>query len=153
MMDLMSTLAHGFGMHDAALALVRVGTGTFFAISGYHKLFNAERHAGLVATLTKHKVPAVKFNQWWVPGWELVAGASLALGFLTAFSAAVLAIICIVACALEARSRVAEYKPIDKADALDDYLYLPEVLYLLLLGVSLLAGTGRYSVDAFLFPL
>lgn len=152
-MDIMTIAAHGFGAHDAALALVRVAVGSFFAISGWHKLTNPERHAHLVETLQKDKVPAIGFNQWWVPSWELTAGIWLAIGFLTAFSASVLMVICLVACFAEAPKRVAEYQPIDKADVVDDYLYLPEVLYLVMLGVSILAGTGKYSVDALLFPL
>jgi hypothetical protein len=34
----------------AALTLNRVAIGVFFAISGYHKLFNAARHATLTST-------------------------------------------------------------------------------------------------------
>ena len=34
-----------------ALTLNRVALGVFFAISGYHKLFNASRHAALTRTL------------------------------------------------------------------------------------------------------
>lgn len=153
MNGLLTLAAHGFGLHDLALAVVRVAVGSFFAISGYHKLFNTTRHSGLVRTLTKDRVPAVPFMQWWVPGWEFVAGIMLAVGLLTAFSASVLAIICIVACVCEASERVEQYQPIDAADTIDDYLYLPEVLYLVMLAVTILAGTGRYSVDAFLFPL
>lgn len=152
-MDLLTIAAHGFGLHDVALALVRVAVGLFFAISGYHKLFNKARHARLVQTLTADKVPAVWFNQWWVPGWEFLAGSMLAVGLLTAFSAGVLAIICMVACLCEAKERVASYGPIDLADTIDDFLYLPEVLYLVMLAVSIFAGTGRYSLDAVLFPI
>jgi putative oxidoreductase len=152
-MDYLTIAAHGLGLHDLALALIRVAVGAFFAISGFHKLFNKERHARLVQTLASDKVPFVKFNQWWVPAWEFTAGVTLAVGLLTAFSAGVLAVICLVACLCEAKERVAAYHPIDAADTLDDYLYLPEVLYLLMLGVTLLAGTGKYSIDALLFPL
>lgn len=153
MEQILIVAAHGFGLHDVALAAVRAAVGVFFAISGFHKLFNKERHARLVRTLQVNNVPAVWFNQWWVPGWELVSGLMLAVGFLTAFSAGVLAIICIVACFCEAREKVAKYQPINLADTIDDYLYLPEVLYLVMLAVSVLAGTGKYSVDAVLFPL
>lgn len=152
-MDLLTIAAHGFGLHDVALALVRIAVGVFFAISGFHKLFNKIRHQHLVQTLIADNVPAVRFNQWWVPGWEFVAGSMLAVGLLTAFSASVLAIVCIVACICEARERVAKYQPIDMADTIDDYLYLPEVLYLVMLAVSIFAGTGKYSLDAILFPL
>ena len=44
--------------------------------------------------------------------------------------------------------RIADWRPIDKADFLDDILYLPEVLYALLLLSVILAGPGPFSVDA-----
>lgn len=150
-MDL-SFVAHGLGAHDLALALTRIGVGTFFTISGYHKLVNTERHQRLFRTLVADKVPFPTFNQWWVPCWELIAGLWLAIGFVTAFSAGVLIIICLVATACEACAKVESYNPIDWADRLDDWLYLPEVLYVFLLAVNMLAGGGAYSIDAVLFP-
>lgn len=153
MIELSSIAAHGLAAIDAdmgkdvALAVVRVGTGAFFACSGWNKLVNAERHAKLVETFKADKVPFVSFNQWWVPGWELTAGTFLALGLYSAFAASVLFIICAVACFCEASKRVAEYKPINWGDKLADYLYLPEVLYLLLLAVNILAGTGRFALQ------
>lgn len=147
------TASHGFGLHDLGLAVVRVAVGVFFAISGYHKLFNRDRHARLVGTLISNKIPCVGFMCWWVPFWEFVGGLMLAVGLLTAFSAGVLLIICLVACRVEAPKKVAAFHPIDRADVLDDYLYLPEVLYIVMLLVTLLAGTGAYSVDALIWPL
>lgn len=133
----------GLGLTEVALGLQRVGLGTFFALSGYHKLTNKARHQRLVATLVKDKVPGVWFNQWWVPAWEFVGGFSLAIGFLPAFSATVLLVICVVACMAEAHARVMEYQPVDFADEVDDYLYLPEVLYVIMLGTVILGGGGR----------
>lgn len=153
MESVLNIAAHGFGFHDLALAFVRAAVGVFFAISGFHKLFNKGRHQRLLQTLVSDGVPMPRFNQWWVPGWEFLAGITLAVGFLTAASAGVLAIICLAACFCEAREKVASYHPINVADRLDDYLYLPEVLYLVMLAVSILAGTGKYSVDALLFPI
>ena len=34
----------GIGWTDIALTLSRIAVGAFFMLSGYHKLFNAERH-------------------------------------------------------------------------------------------------------------
>ena len=44
------------------------------------------------------------------------------------------------------------YHPINVGDRVADYLYLPEVLYLVLLAVTVLAGTGQFSLDWYLFP-
>lgn len=145
--------AHGAGATDFALALVRVGTGMFFMLSGFNKLFNAGRHAAIVETFKKDHVPFIAFNQWWVPSWEFAAGLLMVVGLFSAFAAAVLIIICAVACYCEAKERVAAYAPINGGDRIADYLYLPEVLYVLLLSVNVLAGTGRFSLDAWLFPL
>jgi putative oxidoreductase len=141
-------LTHGLSMPDLGLAVPRVAVGVFFAISGYHKLFNAQRHARLKHTLVEDMVPCPRFMEWWVPFWELASGAALAMGFLSAFNAAVLLIVCLVACVCESRGKIAKYGPIDRADWLDDLLYLPEVLYSLILVGILAAGPGGYSIDA-----
>jgi uncharacterized membrane protein YphA (DoxX/SURF4 family) len=80
------------------------------------------------------------------PFWELVAGFWLTIGFLSTLSAVILTVICVVACRCEAAIKVARYNPIDPADRLDDYLYLPEVLYLNMLAVVILAGPGNWRV-------
>jgi uncharacterized membrane protein YphA (DoxX/SURF4 family) len=150
-MDYIQVASFGLGLHDAALAVIRIAVGVFFAISGYHKLFNKARHQRLLTTLINDHVPFARFNQWWVPLWEFTAGVMLALGLLTAFSAVVLLIVCLVACGCEAAEKVAKYQPIDFADKVDDYLYLPEVLYVVMLTVSALAGGGAYSLDALIW--
>lgn len=152
-MDIIHIAAHGLLAPDAALALTRLCVGTFFAISGFNKLFNVGRHNSLTANLRKNHIPALGIMQWFVPGWEFASGLMLALGFLSAFNAAVLMIICIVACCCEAKAKVAAYHPINRGDWVADWLYLPEVLYLFLLAVIVLAGTGQYSIDALIFPL
>lgn len=122
------------------MAAQQVATGLFFAISGYHKLANKDRHAALVSTLKEDRVPFLKFNEWWVPGNELVWGAALAVG-AGRLAAGVLTIICLVACAVDAPARVRAYKPLDKADTLDDWLYLPEVLYAVMLVTAIFYGS------------
>ena len=72
MMDLLFV---GVGWTDLAMTLNRIAVGAFFMHSGYHKLFNAERHRTFVDELKALGVPAVGFNQWWVPLVEFSAGA------------------------------------------------------------------------------
>jgi putative oxidoreductase len=151
MTDLLHLAAHGLNQADVASTLLRVSMGTFFAISGYNKLTNAGRHAGLVATLEADHVPDVKLMQWWVPGWELVAGSLLALGLFSAFAAAVLFILIGVACVAEGPKRVEEWKPINQGDRVADWLYLQEVLYALILASTALAGPGPFSLDHLFF--
>lgn len=157
MPGLLDIAAHGLAAvdptlaKDVALALARTSVGVFFAISGGNKLFVAARHASLVGNLTKNGLPRPQYLAWWVASWEFVSGLMLAVGLLSAFSAGVLAIICLVACYCEANRRVEAFKPINGFDRVADYLYLQEVLYLTLLGVTMIAGTGRYSLDFLLF--
>jgi putative oxidoreductase len=136
---------------DMPVAFIRVCTGIFFTISGFNKLFVPSRHASLKHNLENNHIVMVQFMQWWVPGCEFVAGAMLVLGLLTPVAAFVLSVICIVACCCESHGKVESYHPINGGDTLADYLYLPEVLYLCLLSVSVFSGGGYYSLDNWLF--
>lgn len=142
----MNAASNGLGANDAALSIARVGMGVFFAISGANKLFVPARHANIKAELVKDKIPCVKFMEWWVPGWEFVAGGMLLAGVFSAFAAAVLLIICMVAICCNAKASVDAYAPINKPDRIADYLYLPEVLYALILIVIILGGPGAFAL-------
>ena len=147
----MLELTLGLNAVDVALAVPRIAVGVFFAISGAHKLCVPERHASLVRTLQADRVPAVGVMQWWVPSWEFLAGLGMVLGLASVPAAGILTVIMLVACWCEAGKTVRGYNPINAADKVDDYLYLPEVLYLVILSVTLLAGPGAYSLDHVLF--
>jgi len=147
-MDLSSLVTFGAQAPDAALALNRVALGVFFTISGYLKLFNASRHATLTNTLQQAGVPGVPIMRWFVPGVEFSAGSALMLGLLSALAAFGLFIICLFAFRLDAIKRIAGWQPINRADWIGDVLYLPEALYCIGLGVVMLAGPGRWSLDA-----
>ena len=54
--------------------------------------------------------------------------------------------VCIVATCVDGLNRIRSYQPIDKADWLDDVLYLPEVLYCLMALVIVLAGPGPLAL-------
>lgn len=150
-MDILNIAAHGLASPDIVLSATRVATGTFFALSGFNKLFNASRHIVIAETMVRDKVPLPKVMAWFVPGNELLFGTWLALGLFSAMSASILAVIMIVACCCEAKARVNEYKPINTMDRIDDYLYLPEVLYVLLLSVPIFVGHGKIALDTLLF--
>lgn len=140
-----------FASTDIAILILRATVGMFFLLSGFNKLTNRGRHADLVKTLKEDKVPFIPFMQWWVPGWEFVGGALVLVGLGTPFAAGVLSIIMCVACYSEAGSKVKSYAPINGADTVDDYLYLPEVLYLMMLLAVMSAGPGAYSLDNLFF--
>jgi uncharacterized membrane protein YphA (DoxX/SURF4 family) len=150
MMDL---LFGGLGWPDLALTVNRIAVGAFFLLSGYHKLFNAERHRTFLDELKSLGVPAVGFNQWWVPLVEFSAGGAVLIGLLTPLAALGLLVIILVAMATSGRARIKLYKPIDGGDRIDDWLYLPETLYAVMLLVVILAGAGPYSIDALILLL
>jgi uncharacterized membrane protein YphA (DoxX/SURF4 family) len=150
MMDL---LFAGVGWPDLAITLNRIAVGAFFMLSGYHKLFNAERHRSIVDELKALGVPAVSFNQWWVPSIEFTAGGAVLIGLLAPLAALGLLVIIVVAIATSGRQRIKLYKPIDESDRIDDWLYLPETLYAFMLVTVVLAGAGPYSLDALILNL
>jgi putative oxidoreductase len=146
-------LFNGLGGTDIALTLNRVAVGMFFMFSGYHKLFNAQRHFMLVDELNALHIPAVKFNQWWVPTIEFTAGGAVVIGLLAPLAALGLLVIIVVASATSGRQRIKAYKPIDEADRVDDWLYLPETLYAFMLIMVVSAGAGPYSLDSLILGL
>ena len=73
----MDLLFAGVGWNDIAFTLNRIAIGAFFMLSGFHKLFNAERHRSIVDQLKALGVPAIGFNQWWVPLVEFTGGGGV----------------------------------------------------------------------------
>lgn len=143
-----SLILQGAQAPNAALALNRVALGAFFAIGGYHKLFNASRHATLTRTLQDDAVHALPIMQWLLPSVEFGGGVALIIGLLSVLAAFGLFVICFGALALDAVKRIRAWQPIDRADWLGDLLYVPEALYCIGLTVVMLAGPGPRSLDA-----
>ena len=122
-------------------------------LSGYHKLFNAERHRLFADELRSLHVHAVGINQWWVPLVEFAAGAAVVIGLVAPLAALGLLVVILVANATTGRERIKAFKPIDGADRIDDWLYLPETLYAFMLIMIISAGAGPYSLDAVILSL
>jgi putative oxidoreductase len=141
-------ITQGAQAPNAALTLNRVALGVFFAISGYHKLFNPSRHATLTRTLQDDSVHAMPIMQWLLPSVEFGGGSALIIGLLTVLAAFGLFVVCAGAIALDAVKRIRAWQPVDRADWLGDLLYLPESLYCIGLTVVMLAGPGPWSLDA-----
>ena len=150
---LMDLLFVGVGWTDIAMTLNRIAVGAFFMLSGYHKLFNAERHRSVVDELKALGVPALGFNQWWVPSVEFAAGGAVLVGLLAPLAALGLLVIILVAIATSGHQRMKLIKPIDEADRIDDFLYLPETLYAFMLFIVVSGGAGPYSLDALILNL
>jgi uncharacterized membrane protein YphA (DoxX/SURF4 family) len=146
-------LFNGVGWTDIALTLNRIAVGMFFMLSGYHKLFNPQRHRTFIDELKGLGVHAIGFNQWWVSIIEFTAGSSVVVGFLAPLAALGLLVIILVAIATSGPQRIKLIKPIDEADRIDDWLYLPETLYAFMLIMVVSAGAGPYSLDALILGL
>ncbi len=126
------------------VTVVRVLIGVFFCISGGTKLFVPAQFSVLEQTLVQSHIPFPHANALFVSTVEFLCGAGLALGLLTPLCAAVLACDMIVAIAT---NRIHSIQASGVLAWLDDFLYLPEVLYTLILVWLIFSGPGRYSVD------
>jgi len=147
---MIDSFSNGLGWPEFGLLLNRIAVGTFFMLSGYHKLFNAQRHRELKAQLESLHIPAVKINEWWVPFVEFSAGTAVVGGLFAPLAAVGLIVVIVIAAATTGRARVDSFKPIDAADRLDDWLYLPESLYMFMLLTVVMAGAGGCRLDSFI---
>jgi uncharacterized membrane protein YphA (DoxX/SURF4 family) len=84
---------------------------------------------------------------------EFTAGGGVLIGLLAPLAALGLLVVILVAIATPGRARIKLYKPIDEADRIDDWLYLPETLYAFMLLIVVSAGAGPYSLDALILAL
>ena len=122
----------------------RVLIGVFFCISGGTKLFVRTQFGVLEQTMVQSHIPFPHASALFVAVVEFACGAGLALGLLTPLCAAMLTGDMIVAIAT---NRIPSIKASGVLAWLDDFLYLPEVLYVLMLVWLIFSGPGRYSID------
>ncbi len=135
-------------LEQYAILLVRVSIGLFFAISGANKLFVAGGTKPVYETLVKAKVPFPRQTAYFVASVEFVCGSLLAVGFLSSPACMALLIDMTVAVLTSALSTLP--KRLSPLNWLDDFLYLPEVLYVLFFIWLLCSGPGKFSVDYWL---
>jgi putative oxidoreductase len=135
-------------LEQYAILLVRVSIGLFFAISGGNKLFVAGGTKPVYETLIKAKAPFPQQTAYFVAGVEFVGGSLVTVGLLSSPACAVLLIDMTVATLTSAISTLP--KGLSPLNWLDDFLYLPEVLYVLFFIWLICSGPGRFSVDYWL---
>lgn len=132
-----------------AILLARLGVGLMFAISGWHKLRDPERHRKMVETMGRASIPCPWLAGPLVSGVELAAGSLLIVGLLTAPAALALLIITIVAIATVT---VEEVDGQPGSRWVENFLYLPEVLYVIVLALLIAIGPGTLSIDWLISP-
>jgi putative oxidoreductase len=135
-------------LEQYAILLVRISLGLFFAISGGNKLFVADRRQTMYETLVEAKVPFPRLTTYFVSGVEFVGGSLLTVGFLSSLVCVALLVDMLVA--ILTTKLPAMPKGLSPLNWLDDFLYLPEVLYVLFFICLICFGPGKFSVDYWL---
>ena len=135
-------------LEQYAILLVRVSLGLFFAISGANKLFVASRTQTMYETLVEAKVPFPRLMTYFVSGVEFVGGLLLTVGLLSSVASVVLVVDMLVAIVTTKLSAMP--KGLSPPNWLDDFLYLPEVLYVLSFIWLICSGPGKVSIDYWL---
>ena len=135
-------------LEQYAILLVRVSIGLFFAISGAKKLFVAGGTQTMYETLVGAKVPFPHLMTYFVSGVEFVCGSLLVVGFLASLACGALLVDMLVAILTTKLSAMP--KELSPLNWLDNFLYLPEVLYVLFLIWLICSGAGKFSVDYWL---
>ena len=132
-------------LEQYAILLVRVSLGLFFAISGANKLFVASSTQTMYETLVEANVPFPHLMTYLVSGVEFVGGSLLAVGFLSSLACVALLVDMLVAILTTKLSAMP--KALSPLNWLDDFLYLPEALYVLFFLWLISSGPGEFSVD------
>jgi putative oxidoreductase len=126
------------------ITAVRILTGIFFCISGGSKLLVPAQFSLMEHTLAESHIPFPHANALFVSVVEVASGAGLVVGLLTPLCSLALVVDMIVAIAT---NRIHSIEASGVLAWLDDFLYLPEVLYLMILVWLIFSGPGRYSLD------
>jgi len=129
---------------------VRILIGIFFCISGGTKLLVPAQFSMMEQTLAQSHIPFPYANALLVSLVEFACGAGLLVGLLTPLCALVLVVDMIVAVAT---NRIHSIHASGILAWLDEFLYLPEILYVMILVWLIFSGPGRYSLDGLIVQL
>ncbi len=132
-------------LEEYAILIVRVALGLFFAISGANKLFVPQQTQVMYETLVAANVPLPRLMVYFVSSVEFVGGLMLIAGFLS--SLACLALLGDMLVAILTTKLAALPKGVSPLNWLDNFLYLPEALYVLFFVWLICSGPGRFSID------
>lgn len=143
-----SVLLGSSDLERYAILLVRVSLGLFFVISGANKLFVAGRRQTMYETLVDAEVPFPHLMTYFVSGVEFIGGSMLIVGFLSSVACVTLLVVMLVAILTTKLS--AMRTGLSRFNWLDDFLYFPEVLYVLFFVWLVCSGPGKFAVDYWL---
>ena len=126
------------------ILVARIAVGLLFFLSGRGKLLIPERREQMRETLLAAHVPFPEFNTVFVSTVEFTFGLFLVLGLATPLACVMLGCVMIMATATTA---IRNIKAPPLLGWLSEFLYLPEVLSLVILVWLFLSGPGWFSVD------
>ena len=132
-------------LEEYAILAARIALGLFFAISGANKLFVPSQTQTMYETLIAAGVPFPHLMAYFVSSVEFVSGLMLMAGFLT--SLACIALMGDMAVAILTTKLAALPKGVSPPNWLDNFLYLPETLYILFFIWLICSGPGQFSID------
>jgi len=132
------------------MTAARVLIGIFFRIPGGTKVLVQAQFSMMEQTMVQSHIPFPHANGLFVSLVEFSCGSTLALGLLTPLCALILVVVMIVAVAT---NRIHSIQATGMLAWLDDFLYLPEVLYVMILVWLIFSGSGRWSIDGLIDPL
>jgi putative oxidoreductase len=124
--------------------IARLAVGLLFFLSGRGKLFVPKRREQMRETLVAAGIPFASLNVLFVSIVEFMGGLLLILGALTPLACVMLGGVMVVA---SATSAIKTIKAPPILDWLSEFLYLPEVLYLVVLFWLFVSGPGWFSID------
>ena len=115
------------------------------AWAALNTLFVAGSTQTMYETLVEAKVPFPHLMTYFVSVVEFVGGSLLTVGFLSSLACVALLVDMLVA--ILTTNLSAMPKGLSPLNWLDDFLYLPEVLYVLFFILLICLGPGKFSVD------
>jgi putative oxidoreductase len=124
--------------------LARVSVGFFFFLSGRGKVFVPARREQMREAMRHTGLPWPELSATAISAIEFVFGATLCLGLFTPVSCVMLIAVMLGALVT---TQIPRIKAASAVDWVGEVLYLPEVLYVVILVWLLLAGPGWLSLD------
>ncbi len=132
----------------APILLARVSLGLFFAVSGGNKLLVPARSEALIKVMIEAGIPFPEFMSVFLASVEFFGGMFLIVGFLSTFCAIALTIAMLVAIFTVELHTIPQ--GLSVLNWLSYFLYLPQVMYVLIFGWLIVTGPGRHSIDHYL---
>ena len=132
-------------LEEFAVLLARISLGVFFAISGGNKLLFASHYTEMYETIAGAGIPFPHVMTYFVSSVELVGGCLLIIGLFSSLCCVALIIDMIVAIITVQLATIP--KALSFIDWLDDFLYLPQVMYIIIFLWLISSGPGKLSID------